>query len=821
MRRFTLLILVVLLSFACAPTGGSDGELSTQGDNSAKDEPVPTDEALMQPGDAGDGSIIMVNGRALRPAGDLVYVHNYPSNLLVLPDGTVVSSSLRGEGIDTIDGDSFTVISSLDLSATFYGLAANAAGDRLYVSGGLSQNIYEFSVTDGVPSLLRTFTTHGFPIGLALSADETHLLVTSSYGSSVQFFDLSTGLVDDQGPTSVYPYEVTVTADGEKIFVSNWGDSTLSVLDADNGELTAEIGVGMHPESMTLSPDGARLYVADSDSDTISVVNTATNSLIASYDVFDAENIVGASPNDVAVTADGETLYVAAAGLNAVVVMAADDGEVLGMIPTGYYPTAVALDESRNVIYVANGKGGGIPVARSGVSMSGTIERITIPDATELAAYTQTVHDNLTRTELFWETMAFESPIPTQVGTPSSQIKRVIFIMRENKTFDQELSDLPGVDGDTNNLIYGADRTPNTHAIAQMFTNCDNYYSEANVSIQGHMWSTMMYSNDYVEKAWASGRASLSGVEPAAIGGKNTIFHHLLNNNIPFRVYGQVVGTVADAATIAPHVDLKYGFWNLGVSDETKADEIIREWEAGIWPQFVYISLHNDHTNGSDAGAPTPRYYVGDNDAGLGKLIDYITHSEYWKETVVFVTEDDPQSGSDHVDPHRTVSLVISPYAKHGYISHVLYSMSSIWLTIQLILGIPPMSVYEENSSPMYDCFTMTPDLSTYTALPNPTPLEYNPTNLPLSEYSRRQNWGAPDQVRRLGEILWALERPGQTFPAHLSVDSYASESEDEDESEEAREYWEVAHAIEAYALAHGLWDGSRLPEIPKAAGRD
>lgn len=815
--RWTALIVVLLLAVACS-TGNDSDSTQTAGIADIKAEPVPTDTALMLPGDAGDGSVVMVNGRAIRPAGSLVQVHDFPSCLQVLPDGDVAVVSMRSKHVNIIDGDAFSVIGEAATGSAFVGLTANAAGDTLYVSGGAKQVIYEFALTAGTPTLIREIPTFGFPLGVALTPDESTLLVASSYGQSVYFIDLSTGENVGQAIAGIYPYDIEINAVRNEAFVSNWGGSSVTVVDLDDMEAVAEITVGQHPEGMVLSPDGNTLYVTDADSDTVSVVDVADRELIATYDIYNAQEIVGGSPVDIAVSDDGDTLYVAAAGLNAVVVLDADDGGVLGMIPTGYYPSAVALDEATGVLYVANGKGGGIPALnRKGVSMTGTVEQIDLPDNTQLADYTQTVMDNLTRTELYWETMEFESPIPTERGVPSQQIKRVVFIMRENKTFDQELSDLDGVNGDPAHLVFGRNNTPNTHALAEMFTNCDNYYSEANASVQGHMWSTMMYSNDYVEKCWASkDRTSMSGVEPAAIGGNKTIFHHLMNNDVKFRVYGQVVGTLSDIGTLAPYIDFKYGFWNLGISDEIKADEIIREMEGGIWPEFVYISLHNDHTNGSDAGQPTVQFYVGDNDAGLGKIIDYITHSEYWNETAIFITEDDPQSGSDHVDPHRSIGLVISPWAKHGYVSNVLYSMSSIWMTIQMILGIPPMTVYDEHTSPMYDCFTMTPDYSTYDALPNNIPLEYNPDDLPMAAYSSKQNWGAPDQVRRLGEVVWSIMRPGEKFPAHMSVDSYVEDDEEEDETEEAQEYREVADALKAYALEHGLWDGSTLPTIPR-----
>ncbi|NLH50886.1 MAG: beta-propeller fold lactonase family protein [Myxococcales bacterium] len=820
MQRILSLLLVLLLA-GCAGSQTGDDSAATasqaQGVTSKKAEPVPTETALAHPGDAGDGSIVMVNGRTITPAGQLLPVYNFPTNLLVLPSGDVVESSMRTPGINIVDGTAFAVLGAAATDFAFHGLAANAAGDKLWVSHGAEQTIGEYDVVAGVPTLSRTIPSMLTPAGLALTPDESRLLICNSYGSGLQIVDLTTGVTDQVAPTNLYPYEVLVSADGDEAYVSNWGDSTITVIDVAQGERLADVEVGLHPEGMALSSDGQRLYVANADNDTISVVDVAARELLDTYEVYRSDEFFGASPLDAALSGDDATLYVAAAGLNAVVVFNTATGEQTGMIPTGYYPTAVALDESQSVLYVTNGKGGGIPSAKSkaGVSMNGTLEKIALPTPTELADYTDQVMNNLTRTELYWETMDFESPIPTERGTPSQQIKHVVYIMRENKTFDQVYGDFEGAERDPSNLVFGADYTPNGHNLAGQFTICDNYYSEANVSLQGHMWSILMYSNDYDEKAWAadsSYRYPLANIEPASCGGKGSIFRHLYNNGVEFRAYGQVL-TLGDLPDLAPYFNFKYGFWNLGVSDEIKAGEIIREWEAGIWPEFVYISLHNDHSNGSDAGAPTPRYYVGDNDAGLGKLIDYITHSDKWSETAVFILEDDPQSGADHVDPHRSPVIVVSPWAKHGYISSALYSMSSIWMTIEMILGLPPMAVYDEHTSPMYDVFTMTPDYGTYTAVPNPTPLEYNPKGLPLADYSSKQRWDAPDQVRRLGEIVWGTMRPNEPFPAHLSVDSYA-EDLDEDEENDADDYVGAVRAMQEYALQRGLWNGEKLPTI-------
>jgi YVTN family beta-propeller protein len=820
MRRWLVYSVVLCLALAACAKGVSNRVSYEQSKAAVADKagPVPTAAALAKPGDAGDGSIIMVNGRAISPVGLMRNVLDYPSKILRLPNGNLAISALRSPGVTIIDGASFAEVDHFAVPATFVGLATNAAGDKLWVSGGGAQVVYEYDISTGSPALLQTIGSRLIPAGVAVTPDEAKLLVCDSWGSGVQIYDLATGVVTAVAPTNMYPYAIALSASGAEAYVSNWGGSSVTIIDVATAQRVAEVTVGSHPAGLALSPDGTRLYVANADGDSVSAINLTTRQKIAEYDIFNGAAMTATSPVDVAISSDGATLYVAAAGLNAVVVMNAADGTVKGMIPAGYYPSSIAVDSANAVLYVGNGKGGGIPgvAPPPGVDMSGTLQKIDIPNAAQLAEWTTAVNANLTRTALYWETMSFDSPIPTQRGVPSQQIKRVVFIMKENKTYDEVLGDMTGTEADPSLLEFGQAYTPNTHTLAAQFTNMDNYYSEANISLQGHMWAALMYSNDYEEKNWAMtfNRQPLSNAEPATRSRKGSLWETMLKNNVTFRVYGEVL-TMGDFAEIAPEVDFLYGFWNQQVSDVTKADEILREWKAGVWPQLVYISLPNDHTLGSEAGQPTPQYYVGDNDAALGMLLDYITHSDHWAETAVFVIEDDPQSGADHVDPHRSICLVISPYAKHSYTSHVLYSMSSLWLTIEMILGLPSLTVYDDNTSPMYDAFTTTPDLATFAGVPNPTPLAYNAAGAPFGDYAAQQNWDVPDQVQRLGEMLWAIMKPGVPWPAQYSVDSYPANSHEYEEAEDAgAAYLANLRAAEHYALTHGLWDGARLPTI-------
>ena len=808
-KMFLLAFCILWLLTCCAAPSGFDDKTVESTFESTGGDPKPDPDAYLRPGPTGDGHIILPNGRFIYPVGDSVTVTRFPIDIEITPDGqTAIVNTIRGHTMTVVDLTSHTEAQVDPLSYMFYGIAINATGDKFWVAGGGSHKVYEYDLVGQTAIPAREIELVGYPSGLTLSPDETTLFVTCHQSNKVSAVDLGSGLETGFAKTQIYPYGIELLASADRLYVSNWGSSSVSVLGTNPMMTMDHIPVGKNPEGLALSPDGSRLYVANSDSDSISVIDTAGNDVIATYNLYDEEDLtLGASPTAVEISSDGSTLYVTAAGYNSIDVLDAATGEVKGRIPASWYPTDLVLDEPHGMLYVANGKGRtvGSGAEKESIFLNGTIAAIPIPTPTELAEYTEIVLENNMRTTTFYEDLeGFDSPIPFERGQPSQQIKHVVYVLKENKTYDSVLGDLEGTEADPSFLQFGEFYTPNTHELARDFVVCDNFYNESEVSIQGHMWGTASICNDYVEKCWlAEGRAGpLAGVEEAGKTERGFIFHNCLRNGVDFRTYGQIVGVGSEMDTFAPYIDFKYGFWNLGVSDEIKVDEIIREMEGGFFPSFVYISLPNDHTEGTSSGKPVPQWYVGDNDAALGKLIDYISHSEYWNETVIFVTEDDPQSAGDHIEPHRTIGLVISPWAKRGHVSSVLYSMSSMWMTIELILGLPPMHKYDQYTAPMYDCFSMTPDFTPYDALPNRVPLEYNEKGAPLQEYCDQANWMAPDQVSRLGEVIWAVMRPGEPFPYNFSVDS---PEELEEEAEEAREYIEAIARAKAWALAHGI----------------
>ncbi|NLH48822.1 MAG: bifunctional YncE family protein/alkaline phosphatase family protein [Myxococcales bacterium] len=799
-----LLCCLGLFALACEP---SASDSSHQRRDAAADEkalPEPTAEAYFRPGPIDDERYVLPNGRMIWPAGLGTIIDRFPVDLAVSPDGqTLVAASAGIERVRLIDTATMTPFQSLDVLQLFSGAVWNAAGDRFWIGGGGSHVVFEYSYTGGVAAEVRQIPVLNYPSGLALSPDESELYVACLHGKRLAVVDLLAGEEVDSIPTHLYSLDVKISADGKLAYVSSVGRGMVTVVNLQTRQPVADIEVGDNPEGIAISTDDAMLYVANSDSDTVSVVDLDAQEVTATWKIYDESTTsLGASPVAVAVDRAGERVYVACTGTNEITVFNAANGQVLGRIPGGWYVTQLRLDEDRGFLYYTSGKGYGSYGLGLYSNWRSTVHQVAIPTTEELAEYTDHQDQALNWANSFYDTVDLESPIPTAWGTPSEQIKHVIFILKENKTYDQIFGDLEGTERDPSNLNFGWDVTPNHHTLAQTFAVCDNLFVEGDTSVLGHLWGTFGLLNDHAEKRFAVGDDyPLPDIDPSTRPPNGTIFKRLLEAGIEFRSYGQVIGFMEDFDRYAPYIDMKYGFWNQGVSDEVKADEIIREWELGIFPPFIYISLPNDHSYGSRSGAPTARFQLGDNDAGLGKLIDWLSHSEHWADTAVFVTEDDPQSGADHIDPHRTVALVISSWVKRGHVSSVLYSMSSLWHTMELILGLPqPGSKYTKYSAPLYDCFDTTADLTTYTALPNPIPYEENPKGLPFQDYCDAANFEVPDQVGRMGEVLWALTRPNDPFPYDQSLSG-----EGEGDEDDVKEYLEGVEKARAWAAAHGV----------------
>ncbi len=738
----------------------------------------PTEEAYDVVTGPMEGGAILPNGRLITPWGDQVFVGVFPFNVIVSPDGRYVYTSSGGKGtdkIEQIDVLQRRVVASLNLSHVFHGLALNAAGDTLYVAAGTSDQVHVVAVGDPGLTLVDSWDVGHLPTGLALTPDESKLLVAATFSNEVQVLDAETGEEVASIDTDRMPYQIVVSSNGSTAYVSQWREGEVSIIDLSLNRVRYVIETGKNPSGLVLSPDERYLYVAASDHDTVEVYSTDTGRLERAVTVGSAaDGLRGVSPNSFALSQDGSTLYVANAADNAVEVYEARDLSFMGAIPTGWYPTAVTLTPDGNTLVVANGKGEGAGPSPNGVQaaslMQGTLSFVPtrLSPAQLYEGDAQVAANNSRPTQL--HTINCDGkmfPIPPPGGT--TPIKHVVLILRENKTYDAYLGDLEVGDGDPNLVLFGEQVTPNTHQLAREFTVLDNFYTDSEDSDQGHLWTTAAFVNDFSERINAESILLATGIGGGTDPETRYIFDALMRSGIDWVTYGEAVGL--EFVTMH-NVDLHYPgvFFNLSVKDERKAKYVLKQIKKGVMPAFTYISLPNDHTQGTSTWRLSPESMVSDNDYGVGLLVEGISNSEYWPSTAIFIFEDDPQTGADHVEAHRSPALVVSPWAKRGYVSSVQYSMMSVLRTIELILGMDPITQYDALATPMYDCFTAVPDFTPYEVLPRQVPDTYNlPDTFGASE-SDKMDFSGPDRAPELGRILWQYVK-GTEPPPSMGLD--------------------------------------------------
>ena len=763
-----------------------------------------------------DGTAITPVGWRVTPAGSQVTLGERPYGLALSPDGHTALVSNDGVGhqsLMAVDPDAQAVRQTITYDrpeALFLGVAFGPDGRKAYASAGNNDKIRTYDVgADGKlsegASIALGQTGHPFPAGLAVSEDGKRLVVADNLANAVSVVDLPGGketripltdrtcTIGDTGDVSegrdcLFPHSVVLSRDGTTAYVSDWGQRTVSVVDLAAGRTTKTITVGQHPSAMALAPDGSELYVANTDGDSVSVVDTGTDAVARTIDLRpDRRSPAGTSPNALAVAPDGGTLYVADAGGNDVAVVRLaedrqDDGadDVVGRIPTGWYPTGVAVDPSGKRLYVANAKGLGAGPNPDrqyiGSMIKGTLSTIDVPDDAQLASWTRQVQANSTSVAP-GEESAGRSPVPTAPGQ-SSPIKHVIYVVNENRTYDQVLGDLGRGDGDPKLALFGRDVTPNHHKFAEQFTTLDNLFAAGEVSDDGWEWSTAADANTLTQKTmptlyggrgyFYTGEGGTRAAAPGPGAGGSYIWNRLDESRISYRNYGfWATGTppvqVFNDPGLAAHTDPEYSGFNMGISDQDRYAAWLKEFRgyerSGRLPAVEFLKFPRDHTSGTRPGSPTPRAMVADSDLALGRLVDTVSHSQFWKSTAIFVIEDDAQDGPDHVDAHRTVGHVISPYTQlGGRVDSTFYSSVSMLRTMELILGLRPLTRFDGAANPMRASFTNHPHSTPYVALrPNVSLTESNPATAPLASASRKMDFSHEDRAPQatLNEAIW------------------------------------------------------------------
>jgi len=783
-----------------------------------------------KPGRTGEG-YLLPNGWRITPAGKAIHTEDMVLNILPTPDSrgvVAVHSGFNPHGLVLIDGKTDEVVQRIPLPTTWMGMAWHPDGTNLYVSGGNNKGaegirapIYGFSYVGGRLSegpVMRFMESTGpsqiYWAGLIHHPTRHLLFAANRTAGQIVVFDTQSGRLLTRIATEINPYDLVLSSDGRTLFCSNWASDTVSVIDTETFKVTATIGVGDNPNDMVLSKDG-RLFVACSNDNSVIVIDTkqgrAVQAIVTSMHPRAPE---GSTPNALALSPDERTLYVANADNNNVAVVdISEPGEtsILGFIPTGWYPSSIAVSLDGNKLYVGNSKGIASATNVRGDSdyqdkrgvwwwtastMKGTVNIIDLTLArkdleslTKQAYANSPYHDGL---------LARANPsrqpsiVPREVGV-GSPIQHVLYIIKENRTYDQVFGDLQQGNGDPQLNLFGREVTPNHHKIAEQFVLLDNLYCDAEVSADGHEWSNAAYATDFVEKNWPAfyGEKSASPSTDAKLPASGYIWDQCARKGLTYRSYGEMARRASEnsreivqtsVSGLQGHVAPNYLGWD--ARDYANAAEFIREFDqyeknyenkdpGQRLPNFVVMCLPEDHTRGSRPGAPTVKAAVASNDLGLGMILDRVSHSKYWPQLAVFVIEDDAQDGPDHVDTRRTVGLVASPYCRRGIVDSTLYTTSSLLRTMELLLGLQPMSQYDAAANPMYASFAENPDL---------TPYVHSKPTLDIQARNKASAWGSRRSLEMdfsdfdrtpmfaLNEIIWKnVKGPGSVMPLPVS----------------------------------------------------
>jgi YVTN family beta-propeller protein len=798
------------------------------------------DQDELRVGVQADGRILVPTNQILKPAGTQVTFPGRPVDLAFADGGkTLVAKSMKElVFIDAAEGKvKQTLTAPLVAGARpgFSVVGLLVQGDEVLVTDAQNrlhvarrkEDKYEWAANVELIKPRVGGAVH--PSGVTVQSGDD-LWVASTRGNNVQLVNRATREAEQTVAVGVAPFAV-VRAGEDKVYVTNWGGDPPKEGDpqgttsgtpvhvdertrvADRGSVsvltplpgkwkqTKTIAVGVHPSGMALSPHGRFLYVANAASDTVSVIDTKADAVVETIACRpEARLPFGSGCNALAVSPDGDTLYVANGTNNCVVVVylggkAADltekkrpaDSRVAGLIPTGWFPGAVLVSADGKRLFVANVKGHGSlsqPRAREKGKNShdhlGSVSLIDVPDAEQLAKYTQEVNAN---NRLAYSLAGLEKPrsdampvpVPQRHGEPSV-FKHVIYVIKENRTYDQVFGDVKEGDGDPKLVLFGEEVTPNHHKLAREFTLLDNFYCSGVLSADGHTWADQAYVSDYLERAFGGFTRSYpdDGSDPLAYVPTGFLWDNALLHKKTLRNYGEYVenkfepekATWADLyddyvnktnkvkvtckpklASLEPYTHPSYPWFPLLMPDVYRArlfiDELHDFEKKGELPSLIYLTLPCDHTDGMKPGAPTPKAMVADNDLALGQIVEAVSKSKFWEDTCIFVVEDDPQAGFDHVDAHRTVALAISPYTRRKYVDHTNYNQTGMVKTIELMLGLPPMNQLDLSATPMRNCFADKPDLTAYECVPNKIKLDE--MNKPLKDL--------------LGEALkWAKE---------------------------------------------------------------
>lgn len=764
--------------------------------------------------------VTLPNGWKLSPHGSSIALGDLPLNVVVSPDQRYLLVTNNGQSVQSlqlIDAASSKLLDSKELPKSWYGLKVAADNKTVFVSGGNDNCILVFEITAGKlvqkDKILLTEEKKAVisPAGIEYDDAKGILYAVTKENNSLYVVDVAKKAVLSVHALPAEAFTCLLDKKKELLYISVWGARQILPFQISSKKFLPAIAVGDHPNEMVLTKMGNIMYVANANDNSVSVVDLRAGKEIEVLNAALVPNALeGSSTNGLALSVDEERLYIANADNNCLAVFEVEkpgQSKSLGFIPVGWYPTSLKVVKGK--LYVANGKGfssfanpkGPNPIAKKqtvnyqksdntatapseyiGGLMKGTMSVFKEPSTQELAILSEAVYKNTPYTKESELNAEGEkgNPIPMKVGD-ASPIKYVYYILKENRTYDQVLSDVAGGNGDTTLLLFGEKYTPNQHKLVKDFVLLDNFYVDGEVSSDGHNWSTSAHATDYLEKTWPTsyggrgGNYDGEGNRAIANPKNGFIWDYAKRAGISYRTYGEFATDFKpNIPAIADHFCPDYSSFNQDVMDTTRFQAWKRDFDRLLAknevPRFNSMQFPNDHTEGQRLGKKTPFAYVADNDYAIGLFIEHLSKSPIWKETAVFIVEDDAQNGPDHVDAHRTTAYVAGGFVKRGFVDHTPYSTSSMLRTIELILGLPPMSQYDAAATPMFRSFSATPNLTPFIhELPRTNLFELNVKNTPSAQKSAKFDFKKEDSVPDLefSEVIWkAVKGEDSVMPA-------------------------------------------------------
>lgn len=758
------------------------------------------------------------NGWSLTPVGKDLPLGDLPLNMAVSPSKKLIAVTNNGQSVQSlqlIDAVNDKVLSSVEIPKSWYGIKFSGDEKFLYASGGNDNWILKYAIqknelilNDSI-KLGNKWPRRISPTGIEIDDAKKAMYVGTKENNMLYVVDLVSKAIKDSIKLDGEVYGLVLSPDKKRLYVSVWGNDEVVVFNTTAKVIDHHIKVGDNPNELCLSKSGKLLFVANANDNSVSVINTQTLKVTETLSSALFPNAPpGSTSNGLALSTDEKILYIANADNNCLAVFDVSkpgQSKSNGFIPTGWYPTNVKVIGKK--IFVTNGKGfssqanpyGPNPVRKRedvvyqegdknkpievqyiGGLFKGTMSIINTPTSQQLSVYSQVVYRNtpynkekesLSRGEV-------GNPIPMKLGDPSP-IKYVFYLIKENRTYDQVLGDIKEGNGDPSLVLFGENVTPNLHKLAKEFVLLDNFYCDGEVSSDGHSWSMGAYATDFLEKTWPTNYGGRGG-EYQGEGMRKTannkwyIWDQCKKKNISYRTYGEFTDArTASIPVLNDHFCPYYTGWNMNVKDVERFFQWKREFDsllaAKAVPQFNTMRFGNDHTEGLRKDRPTPFAHVADNDLAIGMFIEYLSNSPIWNQSAVFIVEDDAQNGADHVDAHRTTAYVAGGFVKRKFVDHTMYSTSSMLRTMELILGLQPMSQYDAAAEPMWRSFSPVPDLTPFKSLP--ANIDLNEKNTVMNKWQRKSETfdftnedRAPDL--EFSELLWyAIKGDHVPFP--------------------------------------------------------